>query len=910
MHQTGRLSEAEEMYRQVLKAQPNHWDSLHFLGVIHHQRGDYREAVRQIDAAIRVNPTIAATYRSRGNALQKLRQFDDAVASYNKAISLAPEDASTFNSRGNALQELKLFNEAVASYDEAAKLKPDYASAFYNRGNALQELKRFDEAVASYDCAIELKPNDANALNNRGNALHKLRRFDEAVASYNQAISLAPGDASAFYNRGAALHELKRFEEAVVSYDRAIELKLSYPGIFFNRGNALYSLRQFDEALASYGHAIALKSDYAEAFNNRANVLKELNRLDEALENCERAITLKPDYADAHYNRGNALEGLNQFDAVVASYTQAIALAPDHKLAFSGLADCALKLCDDDAIAAYREAIRIEPNVVVVYCNLGIVLWRRGQLDEAVTAFCQAVALQPDHTKALFYLVVVCTDQKRLDEAVACYDRALSIGLDFLGAGNRLGLALFEYGYVAKALACYRSALVAHPDSAATLVNYGNALTAYGRPDEAIASLRRAIAATPDDAMFHTSLIFALNFSPAATAADHQLERAAWAKQHASCFSPRALQNDSDPDRRLRIGYVSSHFRRQAATYAFGGVIANHDPECFEVTCYSDTPKEDEVTRHLCGRADRWHRTAGFDDEALAELIRADRIDILVDLVGHMRGHRLLVFARKPAPIQVTAWGEPNGTGLPTMDYLLADPVLVPAKERELLVEEVVDLPNYLGLWLPEPVSEPKPLPARSRGHITFGSFKRLDKVQEPVLARWAAILRGVPRSRLVLKEHTLIDAGQKDRILTALAAHGVPADRVSLLGWRNATEQYEAYHDIDLALDPFPHNGAMTTLEALWMGVPVVTCAGSTIPSRLSAASLSALGLTDFIAGDLDRYVELAVTKARDVEGLARLRASLRERMARSDFADPARYARAVEAAYRQMWQHWCAAN
>jgi predicted O-linked N-acetylglucosamine transferase (SPINDLY family) len=242
------------------------------------------------------------------------------------------------------------------------------------------------------------------------------------------------------------------------------------------------------------------------------------------------------------------------------------------------------------------------------------------------------------------------------------------------------------------------------------------------------------------------------------------------------------------------------------------------------------------------------------------------------------------------------------------MDYLLADPVLVGPQERALLAEEVIDLPNFLGLWLPQAVPEPGPLPARARGHITFGSFNRLDKVQEPVLARWAAIMRAVVGSRLVLKERTFVDAAQRTRILGALGAHRVSAERVTLLGWRDPTEQFETYQRIDLALDPFPHGGAMTTLEALWMGVPVVTCAGPTIPSRLAAASLTALGLTDFIAPDLDAYVALAVAKAREVAALAGLRASLRNRLAGSQYGDPLRYARAVETAYRTMWQRWCA--
>jgi predicted O-linked N-acetylglucosamine transferase (SPINDLY family) len=405
-------------------------------------------------------------------------------------------------------------------------------------------------------------------------------------------------------------------------------------------------------------------------------------------------------------------------------------------------------------------------------------------------------------------------------------------------------------------------------------------------------------------------LIFALNFDPTANAADQQAERAAWADRHASRFisTIRGHDNDRDPQRRLRIGYVSSHFCRGAATSAFGSVIADHDSDRIEVICYSDTAHEDAVTQRLVERADTWHRTAGLHDDALADLIRADRIDILVDLVGHMSGHRLLVFARKPAPIQVTAWGAANGTGLRTVDYLFADPVLAPPETRKLLTEEIIDLPNFIGLWLPQSVPEPNSLPMRSRGRITFGSFNRLDKVQEPVLASWAAILRTVAGSRLVLKDRTLIDSTQQARILTAFAAHGVAPDRITLLRWADASEPYQAYYDIDLALDPFPHSGGVTTLEALWMGVPVVTCIGSTIPSRLTAASLSALGLADFIAPDVEAYIRLAVAKARDTDGLSGLRASLRQRVAGSDFGNPVRYARAIEAVYRSIWQRWCA--
>jgi protein O-GlcNAc transferase len=272
-----------------------------------------------------------------------------------------------------------------------------------------------------------------------------------------------------------------------------------------------------------------------------------------------------------------------------------------------------------------------------------------------------------------------------------------------------------------------------------------------------------------------------------------------------------------------------------------------------------------------------------------------------------MRGHRLLVFARKPAPVQVTAWGEPSGTGLGAIDYLLSDPVLVPVAERAFLAEEVIDLPNHLGFWVPDPVPEPGEPPVLRRGYVTFGSFNRLAKIRDPVLRLWAAILRSLPNARLVLKDRGFADSDQRARVHAILQEEGISAERVELLGAMGRTEHYAAYQGIDIALDPFPHTGGTTTLDALWMGVPVVSWSGPTIPFRFTAAILSAAGLAEFIASDADSYVKLALAQAADVDGLCRLRAGLRSRITNSTFGDSARYTKAVETAYRQMWERWC---
>jgi len=299
-----------------------------------------------------------------------------------------------------------------------------------------------------------------------------------------------------------------------------------------------------------------------------------------------------------------------------------------------------------------------------------------------------------------------------------------------------------------------------------------------------------------------------------------------------------------------------------------------------------------------------------MSDEQLADTVRRDEIDVLVDLVGHMAGNRLPVFARKPAPVQITGWGEPTGTGLAAMDFLLADRTLVPDSERVLLAEQVIRLPNFLGYWAPDTLPGAGPLPAAERGYVTFGSFNRIEKLSYEALSTWAELLRKARTARLVLKDRALENAAQRGRITKFFAENRVSADRLTLLAESDRPAHFAAYQQVDIALDPFPHSGGMTTLDALWMGVPVISFPGETISSRLAASSLSSLGLDGFIARDLDGYVDLALEKATDIQALSELRSSLRGLLATSAFGDPARYCRAVEAAYRNAWRQWCAAK
>ena len=329
LQQRGQLAQAEALYQQVLELQPQHFDALHFLGIISLQTKQLQRAVELIGNAIRINPRNAAAYNNRGIALHGLNRLDEALASCERAIFLKPNYAEAYYNRGNALRDLKRFDEALASYDRAIVLKPDYADPYINRGVVLKNLNRLDEALASYNHAIALKPDDAQAYYDRGIALQDRKRLDEALASYDRAIALKPDYADAHFNRGNALQDLKRLDEALVSYDRAIALKPGYADAYNNRGNALRDLKRLDEALANYDYAIGLTPGYTDAYVNRGNALRYLNRLEESLASYEHAIALRPDYADAYFNRGIAFQDLNRLDEALASCERAISLKPD-----------------------------------------------------------------------------------------------------------------------------------------------------------------------------------------------------------------------------------------------------------------------------------------------------------------------------------------------------------------------------------------------------------------------------------------------------------------------------------------------------------------------------------------------------------------------------------------------------
>ncbi|MGA2441511.1 MAG: tetratricopeptide repeat protein [Tepidisphaeraceae bacterium] len=663
------------------------------------------------------------------------------------------------------------------------------------------------------------------------------------------------------------------------------------------------------EAERVYRQVLTEQPDNAEALHLLGVLAAQTGKSGAAVELIGRAVRLKPDLADAHYNLGKALTETGRVDEAIDSYRQAIRLKPDNAVAHNNLG---IALRDtgqlEKAVASYREAIRLKGDYPEAHNNLGIALKDMGRLDEAIACYRQAIGINPHYAEARGNLGNALSDLGRLEEAIAAYRDAIRLKLDFAQAHYGLGIAARAKGQLDQAIASYRQAIRLKPDLAELHNNLGIALMDMGQLDEAIASYRQAIRLKGDDAIAHGNLVFALHYHPGYDAGMICEEARRWNRQHAEPLKKfiRPHGNNRDPDRRLRIGYVSADFRDHAVGQNLLPLLREHDHRQMEIFCYSNVVRGDALTDQLRGYADAWRSIVGLSDSQAADLIRQDHIDILVDLALHTAKKGLTVFAHKPAPVQATYLGYCGSTGMDAMDYRLSDPYLDPSdSDLSLYSERTIRLPEtYWCYGVPGPTPEPSPPPAATTGYVTFGCLNNFVKVSPPALDLWAEILRGVPRSRLIVHSQP---GTHLDAVRERFAGKGISPDRLEFPS-RQAWPQYvRTYGRIDIALDPFPWGGGITTCDALWMGVPVVSLVGRTAVGRGGLSILSNVGVAELVARTPRQYVQIATELAGDLPRLAELRRTLRGRMQSSPLMDAARFARNVEAAYRQMWRNWC---
>ncbi|KAA1052607.1 tetratricopeptide repeat protein [Azospirillum argentinense] len=565
----------------------------------------------------------------------------------------------------------------------------------------------------------------------------------------------------------------------------------------------------------------------------------------------------------------------------------------------------------EEAAACYRRAVAALPDDAPIRSNLSCALADLDRLAEALAAVRVALSLSPDYADAWFNAGNLLKTERQPERALAAYRRAVRLKPGMGGAHSNMGDVHRDLGESSRAVDCYRAAIQAQPDLPQPVVNLGEALKEQGRITEAIAVFQNGVERHPDLALLHSNLLFALHYTPWVPPEVIASAHAHWNERHARPLMPRnrRFANDRNPDRRLRVGYVSPDFRAHACAHFIEPLLREHDRGAVEIFCYATSNHHDAITERMRSLADGWRSLTVLDDAAAAALVERDRIDILVDLAGHTAHSRPLLFARKPAPVQVAWLGYPDTTGMTAIDHRLTDAVADPPGLTDAWhAERLVRLPKgFLAFQPLRFVTARDEPPALANGFVTFGSFNNAAKVTPEVMRVWSAILTRVPSARLCLKSRAFGDAPTRERYLQQFAGNGVDAGRVDLLPPMDVIDHHlQAYDRIDIGLDPFPYNGTTTTCEALWMGVPVITLAGRHHVARVGASLLSQCGLAELIATDEAGYVETAVALARDTGRLAALRRGMTKRMERSALSDHRGFAAAVEAAYRAMWHSW----
>jgi protein O-GlcNAc transferase len=566
----------------------------------------------------------------------------------------------------------------------------------------------------------------------------------------------------------------------------------------------------------------------------------------------------------------------------------------------------------DEAIVNFQKALELNPNLIHAYNYLGNAFQEKKQFDESIKYYQKAIKVNPADPIAYINLGILFQNTKQHEKAIKYFKAALQLNPNLYQAYDYMGLSLTMESNMEKAIGSYKSSLLINPNSEMTLVNLGNLFADQGNLNEAEKYYKRALQINPNNLDANEAFIFTMLYNPQYDEQTIFSEHLRIAKKFAEPLSVFILPhtNERIVFRKLRIGYVSPDFKRHAVAYFIEPVIAAHNREYFEVFCYSNSDICDDITERIKNITDQWRDISIVSDEKAAEVIRKDRIDILIDLAGHTANNRILLFARKPAPVQANWIGYPPTTGLSTIDYKIVDHYTDPPGLTERFYsEKLMRLPESFVCYLPDRESpDVGPLPALTTGHITFGSFNTFLKVTPQVVELWSIILNSLPRSHFIMKSNIFSDKNTYKYAMDMFMQRGIAAERIILLSWASSIKSHlNTYNSIDIGLDTFPYNGTTTTCEAMWMGVPVITLADTGYAAKTGVSLLSNVGLTELIAETPDKYISTAVNLAKDLKRLQLLREHLRDIMKCSPLCDSKKFTVNLEMCYQKMWEAWC---
>lgn len=606
-----------------------------------------------------------------------------------------------------------------------------------------------------------------------------------------------------------------------------------------------------------------------------------------------------------------ALHRQGHYAQAESAYRQVLGVAPQHPAAWHLLGCVAHEQGRlDEAIQSIHRALElVQFNDAVMLANGGEVLRKLHRLEEAWNWLQRAGALRPDSPEVYYKGGLVQSDLWNTDNAIALFQHTVELNPRHHDAWNNLGCEYSKLNRGREGEACFERALALSPDMPLALNNLGAAYALDERPLEAIPLYRRSLELKPDFAEAHSNLLFALNYDDRMSPDALFIEHRRWGEQHAQHLPPPPAWTQSRrADRPLRVGYLSGDWKSHPVAFFMLSVLRKHDPRRFEIYCYDDTVTHDALSDHLQQTSATWRRIRNLPDQQLIEQVRADQLDILVELHGHTTRNRLVAVAQRMAPVQVTYLGYVNTTGVPSIDYRITDMVCDPPGEPVRHTEQLVRLPTIFCCYSPAgDAPPPTPLPAEQRGYIVFGSLHNLSKLSDSTLDLWAKVLHAVPSAHLRIVRKTC-RGERRQPFVDSFARRGIDASRLEFSDtWPSTANHMVHYLDLDISLDVTPWSGHTTTCEALWMGVPMITLYGNRYAGRMVSSVLTQVGLVELIAQSPDEFVEIAARLANDWPRLAQLRRELRARMGQSPLCDAGRFTRELEDAYRTMWQRWC---
>lgn len=767
-------------------------------------------------------------------------------------------------------------------YRQVIAIDPNQVAALIGLGQIAFQTGYYESAAQLLAAAADRSAEPtiaAVAALHLGQAYTALGRIEEAALSCSRAISLRPDCYEAHHLLGRLLQAQGRFGESEQCYRAAVTYAPNHSAVHLDRGCLQALQGNYEAAVQSFLNVLRLQPDSSEGYSNLGNVYQSQGRLDEAYTCFQQAVAIRSDFALAHYNLGNVCIMLGRLD---------------------------------EAVSHLQTALNVQPGFAEAYNNLGNVLQMLGRLEEAIAVLRQSVAVHPEYSAAKINLGVMYTQTGDYHQALQCFNQVLSKSPDVALAQYNKGIALIQLGCLNEAIASLTTAMSLSGVPSSVYQDLARSYLMVGEHVRAIELYQSACQENPHSIAAAQAYLCSLNYLPTVGADDVFLQHKYRAEQLETKWFEKAgsYTINSDPDRRLRIGYVSGDFRQHAVCNFIEPVLMGHDRGCFEVFCYANQAAEDGSTQRLKRHADGWRSIYALDADNVAEMIRNDGIDMLIDLSGHTPGNALEVFAHHPAPIQITWLGYATTTGLSCIDYRIVDHYTDPVGMSEQYHTETLwRLPDSFMVYQ-EPHESPavSELPVLSNNYITFGSFNNFAKINSEVIRLWAQILIALPTARLMIKAAGLDETEQQQRVWSLFAVYGITKERLVLFDRdANYQDHLARYGEVDIALDTFPYNGGTTSLEGLWMGVPVLTLAGERFASRIGVSIAHTIGLTDWIADTPEEYVSKAVGFSCDPAKLHELRRGMRGRLRSSPLMNTERFTGNLEAAYRGMWKRWC---